>query len=333
MTDADETELTRRLRDHYRATAVEPPPALLQDEVHEMLSSSTRRRPSRGPVLALAAAAAVVAVFGSTLVLGERGVPGITVGATAPGPMATAPATGAAASDRPSPSAATELGFVEVLRGGAIGSAVLSASDETPFLIGGELSFMLADCFVPTDFPDTPLLRVCDDGLQMQGVGPLVGDLDRAGLAGLQGAVVLRVHARDPLAADCPDAYRIRCERAIVVEQELWRRPADARAPIPARLSLLPVQLPVRECVEQDFDIGRCIAIVEQALRRERLRWPTIATVAFAPPDRSAISGGSVGLITVVFGLADGTTQRSEVRCLGLRSASLVCGPGTIPTR
>jgi hypothetical protein len=334
MNDVEDDEVTRRLGNHYRETAADVAPATLRDEVHEMLSSMQQRRPGRGPLLAVAATAIAVAVLGSALLVGPRSASPSTSGGTAassapvarPSPSAIAATATGAADPR-------DVGHVPVLRGGAIGSAALSASDESPFLVGGELSVMLADCFVPKDFPATPLLDVCDSGLRIDGAGPVMGDAEAAGLAGLQGGVVLRVHARDPRAAECPDRYRPRCDRAIVIEQELWRRPPGSTAAIPAELSLLPHELGHGECARMAFDPERCVAIVEAAKRRESLAWPAISAVRLEPQRDGEISLGSVGIVTVVFGLVDAAERRAEIRCLMLRRTSLVCGPGTVPTQ
>jgi hypothetical protein len=117
--------------------------------------------------------------------------------------------------------------------------AVLDPPRE-PFLVGGWIGIVLRDCFVPEDFPTTPLLAPCADGLLMYDEPPdRRGALDGTSIRlvderGIEvvppswGPTVVRVHANDPRAADCPIGYREQCERAFVVEEIVW--PAGPRS-------------------------------------------------------------------------------------------------------
>jgi hypothetical protein len=102
-----------------------------------------------------------------------------------------------------------------------------------PFLVGGWIGLVAADCAFSENFPETPLLAPCDDGVilfdEPQGRGGnfaeglrLVMDQSVAIGLGPRDPVVLRVHANDPRAEDCPISYRVRCQRAIVVEEIVW---------------------------------------------------------------------------------------------------------------
>lgn len=131
-----------------------------------------------------------------------------------------------------------EIDGEPVLRGGAIEAHVAAAIDDTSFLVGGFIGpYFIVDCFVPPDFPRTPLLSECGQWpslLQETGSTQFGLQLVSNGvtLVPVQ-FVVLRVHVHDPLAAECPDDYRERCERAVVVEELLWTataRPDLARA-------------------------------------------------------------------------------------------------------
>lgn len=111
---------------------------------------------------------------------------------------------------------------------------VETIEDDTPFLIGGWLFAVEVDCYVPPDFPTTPLLDPCNSGFRLeptfrQGTGvllPIVVPPDGAGLpSGQNLLVVVRAHAHDPRAADCPLKYRALCDRSVVVEETVWHSP------------------------------------------------------------------------------------------------------------
>jgi hypothetical protein len=112
-----------------------------------------------------------------------------------------------------------------VLTGAAVQPQIAAAVDDTPFLVGGRVSLYGTDCYVPHDFPATPLLRACGDGFFME-LGEAIDY--RVRLAGdinpddAERAVVLRVHLHDSRAAACPDRYRVRCDQAVVVEAIVW---------------------------------------------------------------------------------------------------------------
>lgn len=111
--------------------------------------------------------------------------------------------------------------------------AQVAASDSAvPFLVGGFVYFAQGDCFVPPDFPFTPLLAPCGGGFLLSpSRRPLGGGFrlvidNEVALHASGEPVVLRVHAHDPLAAQCPPNYRDQCEAAIVVDELVWPTPA-----------------------------------------------------------------------------------------------------------
>lgn len=145
-------------------------------------------------------------------------------------------------------------------------------------------------------------------------------------------AIVLRVHAHDERAVTCPPAYRTQCEQAIVVEQVVWRPEADGSATIPAVLSILPPQVDPRQCDARGFVYVRCIAVVERARGIIGIGWPDVRSVTLALPSGGEDSAGSDAIADVAFHRLDGSDDDAQVRCLSFRSASLVCGPASIPT-
>lgn len=337
MNEPDDLDIARRLQAHYRETAAPGAPVTLLNEVREMFSPTGRRQRLRSGRLGAAVAAGFVVVLGAALAMGRPGIDPSSSGSTVPSLTAVDSSNpGRSASPLASPPSVVEpTDQVTVLRGAAIGSAVAEATDDSPFLIGGRLSFVIADCFTPADFPETPLLRVCGDGLILRDRAfgaPLASDMEATGLTFADDAIVVRVHTRDRRAEDCPPAYRVRCERAIVVEQVVWRPEAGRSDTIPAIMSVLPPQVLPDECVRFGFAPARCVAVTERARATESIAWPRIDQVTFKPPG-DGVSAGSDGLVTVVFRLRDGAEQRVEVRCLTFRSASVVCGPAPVPPR
>ena len=133
-----------------------------------------------------------------------------------------------------------------VLVGDALTQHVAAATDDEPFLAGGVLGSVIAGCFVPDDFPKTPLIVPCDDGtiLYPSGAARYADDpgvrvvIDgeprtRDGLRWPQrGLVVLQVHVHDARARDCPAPYRERCDRAVVVDELVWA-PPETQVPTP----------------------------------------------------------------------------------------------------
>lgn len=120
---------------------------------------------------------------------------------------------------------------------------ITSSDSAEPFLVGGWVVSSSADCFLPPDFPDTPLLAACGDGFHILSHSPdrtaesLLGGLRLVIDEGIgafptgMDPTVLRVHAHDPRAADCPANYRARCEAAIVVDAVVWPAPSSTPSP------------------------------------------------------------------------------------------------------
>lgn len=48
-----------------------------------------------------------------------------------------------------------------------------------------------------------------------------------------QGAVVLRVHVHDALAASCPETNRALCEQTLVLDEVEWTQPSAPATPLP----------------------------------------------------------------------------------------------------
>lgn len=338
MNEPDDVELARRLRDHYRATATGEVPASLRATIEAGRLSHARGRSWRfGP--AAAGAAALIVVIGGAFVVGSRPIaPAATPSPAVASGGSIAPSSTPASSVGPTASAASGItGEVAVLRGTAIRDAAATATDETPFLIGGTISIVMADCLVPPDFPETPLLRVCGDGMMIgngRGFGgsPVVSDMlpTGPGLGFSEPAVVIRVHTHDERAATCPPAYLVECEHAIVVDQVVWRPGAGGSTAIPAVLSILPPQVDARQCDAREFGYVRCIAVVERARGMIGIGWPDVRSVTLARPSGGGVSLGSLAIANVLILRVDGTEHDVEVRCLFLRSASLLCGPSTV---
>lgn len=156
-----------------------------------------------------------------------------------PTPSAT-PSVGVQLDERGMPN---EIDGEHVFEGWAIPRRIEEARDSNPFLILGRLRFESTDCFVPPDYPSTPLLRPCNDGTVLQSTkngetywgAPILGDL--GGAPGTR-SIVLRVHVHDSRAADCPSAYREQCERAVVADEVVWPTgggplPAATPTPVP----------------------------------------------------------------------------------------------------
>lgn len=342
MTEPEDIDLDRRLRDHYRATAAGEAPASLRATVRAGFAPA---RGSRswwiGP--GAAAAAVLTLVLGTALIVGARPARSVLPAATAspadPGGSGVA-VSGPPASVPPASSSGVVAGEVAVLRGKAIRDAALAATDESPFLIGGRTAFVLADCAVPTNFPETPLLRVCGDGLVI-GDG-LIGDQrpfggialvtdflpSGPGLGFNEPAVVLRVHTHDARAADCPPAYRVRCEQAVVVEQVVWRPESGRSATIPEVMSILPPQVDPGQCTALGFAFVRCSAVIERARSIGSIAWPAIVTVKL---EQNQMRRGGVEVAAVTFGLADGTAETVPVLCPTVTlTAGIICGQATV---
>ena len=114
----------------------------------------------------------------------------------------------------------TSMNGEPVLRGDEIRAHIASATDDTPFLIGGLIDFFgIADCYVPPDFPETPLLLPCGGWPSMGGIHLVTDDWHPTPSQ----RYVLRVHVHNPRAAACPAAYRDQCERAVVVDEVVWQ--------------------------------------------------------------------------------------------------------------
>jgi len=333
MNEPDDLDVARRLKAHYRETATAGVPVTLVSEVRAMFSSVDGRRRLWTGRLAAVIAAVFVVLVGTAFALGRPGIGPPSSGSTAQsstpvgskGPGGSTSSSASASPIAPSPSAVERTDQVTVLRGATIQAAVAAATDDAPFLIGGRLSYAYADCAVPADFPETRLLRSCDDGLIILDdgfVAPLVTEAPGHTFAN-RGAVVVRVHTRDPRSADCRPAYRIRCERALVVEQFLW-----SSGTIPVTFSILPPQVEREQCAALAFEPVRCVAVVERARSIIGIGWPDIRSVELDEPSQMLLGGVEVAAVT--FNLVDGTREDIGVTCSMTRRGSLVCGLSTV---
>jgi hypothetical protein len=123
-----------------------------------------------------------------------------------------------------------------VLRGPAIEAHILAATDDSPFLIGGNIADFETNCFSPIVV--SPLIRPCGSGWNLV-VGPSLTGLPLVVVANIPGwnanaPLVLRVHVHDSRAAACPATFRTACERAIVVDSVAWTGTLGSSGPSPA---------------------------------------------------------------------------------------------------
>ena len=140
-----------------------------------------------------------------------------------------------------------ELGGEAVLTTDEARSHVLNSQSAEPFLVGGWVTVIDVDCAGDPNLPVTPLLEQCHGGYRISsdpsdewGQFRLVVD-DVA--VPIRRAIVLRVHAHDTRAAECPENYRHQCQAAIVVDQVVW--PPDLATPIELAWSVEPFQAEV----------------------------------------------------------------------------------------
>ena len=133
-----------------------------------------------------------------------------------------------------------EIDGEAVLRGAYIAVKVAATVDDAPFLVGGWATGPMAwRC--PAATPGRPVhaLLPCGPGTGIQLMagpdradGLLVMSIDR-GLLPAPGAVVLRVHVHDALAASCPETNRTLCEQTLVLEAVVWTQPSAPPTPLP----------------------------------------------------------------------------------------------------
>ena len=133
-----------------------------------------------------------------------------------------------------------EIDGEAVLRGADIAVKVAATVDDAPFLVGGWATGPMAwRC--PAATPGRPVhaLLPCGPGTGIQLMagpdradGLLVMSIDR-GLLPAPGAVVLRVHVHDALAASCPETNRTLCEQTLVLDRVVWTQPSAPPTPLP----------------------------------------------------------------------------------------------------
>jgi hypothetical protein len=107
-------------------------------------------------------------------------------------------------------------------------NGVFDTGQDPAFLVLGRVIKVKADCVVPADFPKTPLLRPCHDGLSLRttryGVDAWFNLVANESLGSLpmDRPVVLRVHVKDPRADGCARPYYRLCQEAVVVDELVW---------------------------------------------------------------------------------------------------------------
>lgn len=133
-----------------------------------------------------------------------------------------------------------EIDGEAVLRGADIAVKVAATVDDAPFPVGGWATGpmpWLCPASTPTANSTSLLLCSLGTGIQLmdgpdRADGLLVMTIDQ-GLLPAPGAVVLRVHVHDALAASCPETNRTLCEQTLVLDQAVWSQPSAPATPLP----------------------------------------------------------------------------------------------------
>jgi hypothetical protein len=133
-----------------------------------------------------------------------------------------------------------ELDGDAVLRGYDIAVKVAAAGDDAPFLVGGWATGPMPWlCPASTPTANSTSLLLCSLGTAIQLMdgpdhadGMLVMSIDQGPLPA-PGAVVLRVHVHDALAASCPETNRTLCEQMLVLDGVVWTQPSAPATPLP----------------------------------------------------------------------------------------------------
>ncbi|HET7677991.1 MAG TPA: hypothetical protein VFK38_09080 [Candidatus Limnocylindrales bacterium] len=226
--------MEERLRDTFRSEAARPLPPGFADRVVERLPDRAVGPGSRLRLVgALAAALALGAVLGGSVVLRLTMPP--SPGQPSQSPLTSAPATATVGIDGFYGDGIPKVIDGEaVLRPSEASLRVATATDDTPFLVGGWYRTWVGGCLLLPSPPPPPPLRcaggILSEGAEAPRAAPLRSDQLRLAIdrvAPPSGAVVLRVHTRDPRAAECVPASRAACERQVVVDQVVWT-PADS---------------------------------------------------------------------------------------------------------
>jgi hypothetical protein len=132
----------------------------------------------------------------------------------------------------------TEVAGEAVLRGVDIAARVAATQDDATFLIGGWATGPI-HWRCPPSTPERHALLPCGPGMGIhlmagpdRADGLLVMSIDRGTLPA-PGAVVLRVHVHDPLAASCRETNRSLCEQTLVLDEVVWTQPSAPAIPLP----------------------------------------------------------------------------------------------------
>jgi hypothetical protein len=239
------------IRHLLREAARAEPPADLLDRIAAEVRTTPQSRP--WPIRRVALAVAAVAVVVATIVLGVALRPG-GVGTQASSQMKTDSPTSPAlrsTDGRPPARYAGQPVYV----GDAIGQHIASDRSNAPFLVGGWLTDIEADCIAPpSGRPTSPLAPWCPSGWFLtetryragdgSGSAPLhliVGENVSGSGWGMASPVILRVHAHDAEAASCAEAIHAECDGAVVVDALVWSgaatvAPTQSATPSPVPL-------------------------------------------------------------------------------------------------
>jgi hypothetical protein len=164
----------------------------------------------------------------------SAGAPTPAASPSSPAPSPTAPPTplpSGASADRYADGIPKAVDGEPVLRGASALARAASATDTTPFLIGGWATYEpgVRSCTVGSVGPNTPWSRDCVQAWFSDVAGALDPKLTAAvtfhfalaGLAGGGGPVVARVEVHDPRSSYCGTAAAV-CDRMMAVQQVVW---------------------------------------------------------------------------------------------------------------
>ncbi len=236
----NEEEFDREVRKAAARVAGGPAPRDLHDRVAAVMTTYPGRSRTIGSLhfatlLGGAAAIGIVLLGAAFLLVFRPQQPTRFVGATTP---ASTPVASPLAFPDGIPRV---IDGQPVLRPAAALARAATATDDRPFLVGGwTVGYVIPSCALsvrPT--PTSPLAPRCPGGWTLgETPGPGTGaanlwnhlrDIGGIPLPVDPGAVVIRVHAHDPAAAQCAPGIRTACEQALVIEAVVWQAASAAR--------------------------------------------------------------------------------------------------------
>jgi hypothetical protein len=143
-------------------------------------------------------------------------------------PMTASPAASPDATDQAASNVyPTSIDGEPVYVGTGVTDHLSHVSDDTPFFVGGVVTQLSRDCFIPADWPTSPLLPTCGGNWALTstsasgsfGIAPVFDD---PSYVLLDIPAVYKAHIHDPRAADCPATYRAQCEAAFAIDGAAW---------------------------------------------------------------------------------------------------------------